>query len=40
MLKDIYNKVIEKTELDSDNIKTKIDKLEYRKNSLVDSFLD
>jgi hypothetical protein len=40
MLKDIYNKSIEKSESDSNIIKSKINHLENRKESLVDSFLD
>jgi len=40
MLRDIYNKSIEKSELESDKIKSKIKHLESRKESLVDSFLD
>lgn len=40
MLKDIYNKVINKSESNSNSIKSKIKHLEVRKESLVDSFLD
>ena len=40
MLRDIYNKAIEKTEVESNTIKFKIKHLETRKESLVDSFLD
>ena len=40
MLKDMYDKHIEKTESESNTIKSKIKHLETRKESLVDSFLD
>ena len=40
MLRDIYDKAIEKTEIESNAIKSKIKHLESRKESLVDSFLD
>lgn len=40
MLKDMYDKLIEKTESETNNIKSKIKHLETRKESLVDSFLD
>ena len=40
MLRDIYNKAIEKTQVESENTKSKIKHLENRKESLVDSFLD
>jgi predicted nucleic acid-binding Zn-ribbon protein len=40
MLKDIYSKYLEKSESETNIIKSKIKHLETRKESLVDSFLD
>ena len=40
MLKEMYDKLIEKTESESNTIKSRIKHLESRKESLVDSFLD
>jgi len=40
MLKEMYNNLIEKSESESNTIKSKIKHLEVRKESLVDSFLD